>query len=125
MRGLRIPSFARSRSSDSRDEAARRDDETDRAETNNNEDAEGRLCEGRQPAKTLGGRISFWKRKSANITDYDPTYRVVYLGNVLTGWAKGERISQSLTFVQFCIKVHTFLFKNRYLIKSRKESRKE
>jgi hypothetical protein len=85
MRGLRIPSFARSRSSDSRDEA-------DRAETtnNNNDDAEGRLSEGGRPAKTLSGRISFWKRKSANITDYDPTYRVVYLGNVLTGWAKGE-----------------------------------
>ena len=35
-------------------------------------------------------KMSFWKRKTANITDYDPTYRVVYLGNVLTGWAKGE-----------------------------------
>lgn len=35
-------------------------------------------------------KISFWKRKTANITDYDPTYRVIYLGNVLTGWAKGD-----------------------------------
>lgn len=24
------------------------------------------------------------------ITEYDPTYKVVYLGNVLTGWAKGD-----------------------------------
>ena len=38
----------------------------------------------------LPAKMSFWKRKSANITEYDPTYRVVYLGNVLTGWAKGE-----------------------------------
>jgi len=35
-------------------------------------------------------KMSFWKRRTANITDYDPTYRVVYLGNVLTGWAKGD-----------------------------------
>ncbi|XP_042221328.1 protein FAM43A-like [Homarus americanus] len=31
-----------------------------------------------------------WKKKSVTITEYDPTYKVVYLGNVLTGWAKGE-----------------------------------
>jgi len=41
-------------------------------------------------SKGLGGKISFWKRRTANITEYDPTYRVVYLGNVLTGWAKGD-----------------------------------
>jgi hypothetical protein len=62
-------------------------DETDRV--SENDDAEGRLCEERS-SKTLSSRISFWKRKSANITEYDPTYRVVYLGNVLTGWAKGK-----------------------------------
>ena len=39
-------------------------------------------------------KMSFWKRRTANITDYDPTYRVVYLGNVLTGWAKGKNASQ-------------------------------
>ena len=92
MRGLRIPSFARSRSSDSRVENAAAMtcngiDETDRV--SENDDAEGRLCEERT-SKTLSSRISFWKRKSANITEYDPTYRVVYLGNVLTGWAKGK-----------------------------------
>ncbi|KAL2722642.1 putative E3 ubiquitin-protein ligase bre1 [Vespula squamosa] len=36
------------------------------------------------------GRL--WKRHrgNASITDYDPCYKVAYLGNVLTGWAKGE-----------------------------------
>lgn len=29
-------------------------------------------------------------RRSVTITEYDPTYKVAYLGNVLTGWAKGE-----------------------------------
>lgn len=32
----------------------------------------------------------FWKKRSVTITEYDPTYKVVYLGNVLTAWAKGE-----------------------------------
>jgi len=31
-----------------------------------------------------------WKRRSVTITEYDPTYKVAYLGNVLTGWAKGK-----------------------------------
>ncbi|XP_012231329.2 enolase-phosphatase E1 [Linepithema humile] len=36
------------------------------------------------------GRL--WKRHRGNvsITEYDPSYKVAYLGNVLTGWAKGE-----------------------------------
>jgi hypothetical protein len=40
----------------------------------------------RLPSKAL-----FWKKRSANISDYDPTFRVIYLGNVLTGWAKGKQ----------------------------------
>lgn len=32
----------------------------------------------------------FWKKRSVTITEYDPTYKVVYLGNVMTAWAKGE-----------------------------------
>ncbi len=33
----------------------------------------------------------FWrKRKSLTINEYDPSFKVVYLGNVLTGWAKGQ-----------------------------------
>ncbi|KAF2360800.1 PTB/PI domain [Trinorchestia longiramus] len=31
-----------------------------------------------------------WRKRSAAISEKDPTYKVVYLGNVLTGWAKGE-----------------------------------
>lgn len=34
------------------------------------------------------GRL--WKRRSVTITEYDPCYKVAYLGNVITGWAKGE-----------------------------------
>lgn len=30
-----------------------------------------------------------WRRRSVTITEYDPCYKVVYLGNVLTGIAKG------------------------------------
>ena len=30
-----------------------------------------------------------WRKKTVTLTEYDPTYKVIYLGNVLTGWAKG------------------------------------
>ncbi|KAF6203515.1 hypothetical protein GE061_001846 [Apolygus lucorum] len=30
------------------------------------------------------------RRRSVTITEYDPSFKVLYLGNVLTGWAKGE-----------------------------------
>ncbi|XP_075236052.1 uncharacterized protein LOC142333093 [Lycorma delicatula] len=36
------------------------------------------------------GLGKFWKRRSVTITEYDPCYKVAYLGNVITGWAKGE-----------------------------------
>lgn len=32
------------------------------------------------------------RRRTVVITESDPTYKVAYLGNVLTGWAKGESI---------------------------------
>jgi hypothetical protein len=35
------------------------------------------------------GRTKFWKKRTVTISDLDPQYRVTYLGNVLTGWAKG------------------------------------
>ena len=38
----------------------------------------------------LPSKAKFWKKRSANISEYDPTFRVIYLGNVLTGWAKGN-----------------------------------
>lgn len=36
------------------------------------------------------GLGKFWKRRSVTITEYDPCYKVAYLGNVITGWAKGK-----------------------------------
>ncbi|KOC63927.1 Protein FAM43A [Habropoda laboriosa] len=36
------------------------------------------------------GRLWRRQRGNASITEYDPCYKVAYLGNVLTGWAKGE-----------------------------------
>uniref|UniRef100_T1J458 PID domain-containing protein n=1 Tax=Strigamia maritima TaxID=126957 RepID=T1J458_STRMM len=32
----------------------------------------------------------FWKKRSVTITEYDPTFKALYLGNVVTTWAKGE-----------------------------------
>jgi len=37
------------------------------------------------------GRLWRRHRGNASITEYDPSYKVAYLGNVLTGWAKGEQ----------------------------------
>ena len=37
---------------------------------------------------TLKSKI--WKKKTVTLTDYDPVYKVIYLGNVLTPWAKGD-----------------------------------
>ncbi|KAK6633216.1 hypothetical protein RUM44_003817 [Polyplax serrata] len=54
------------------------------------------LCEDdlnlrKKTMKTLRvGMKKIWRRGSATITVEDPTYKVAYLGNVLTGWAKGE-----------------------------------
>ena len=39
------------------------------------------------------GRL--WRRQSVTITEYDPSFKVAYLGNVLTGWAKGELDSKT------------------------------
>lgn len=55
------------------------------------------------------GRL--WRRHRGNvsITEYDPSYKVAYLGNVLTGWAKGEwnfylmKLRLSLRFIYFLI----------------------
>jgi len=44
------------------------------------------------------GRL--WRRRSATITDYDPTFRVSYLGNVLTGWAKGTNTHFLLNYAK-------------------------
>jgi hypothetical protein len=41
------------------------------------------------------GLGKLWRRHrgNASITEYDPSYKVAYLGNVLTGWAKGKALS--------------------------------
>ncbi|GLV41598.1 uncharacterized protein CBL_06827 [Carabus blaptoides fortunei] len=45
---------------------------------------------GRRALKTLFNRLRLRKYASADISTPDPSYKVAYLGNVLTGWAKGE-----------------------------------
>lgn len=57
------------------------------------------------------GRL--WKRRSVTITEYDPSYKVVYLGNVLTGWAKGK-INLSISLLTSFI--HSFRSFSRILI---------
>lgn len=42
------------------------------------------------PSLRLPSGAKFWKKRSANISEYDPTFRAIYLGNVLTSWAKGK-----------------------------------
>ena len=37
------------------------------------------------------------RRRTVVITESDPSYKVAYLGNVLTGWAKGESAGRSST----------------------------
>ncbi|XP_013775351.1 protein FAM43A-like [Limulus polyphemus] len=35
-------------------------------------------------------KLKFWNKRSISITEYDPVYKVMYLGNVVTPWLKGE-----------------------------------
>ena len=43
------------------------------------------------PSFRLPSKAKFWKkRRSEDLGDSDPSYRAIYLGNVLTGWAKGK-----------------------------------
>ncbi|RZB38739.1 PID 2 domain containing protein [Asbolus verrucosus] len=45
---------------------------------------------GRRVLKTLLNRLRLRRCASVTISKPDPTYRVAYLGNVVTGWAKGK-----------------------------------
>lgn len=45
---------------------------------------------GKKMFKTLLNRLRLKRCASATISKPDPTYRVAYLGNVVTGWAKGD-----------------------------------
>lgn len=45
---------------------------------------------GKRALKTLINKLRMRSCASVDISPPDPCYKVVYLGNVLTGWAKGE-----------------------------------
>lgn len=45
---------------------------------------------GRRMLKTFLNRLRLRKCASVTISEPDPSYRVAYLGNVVTGWAKGD-----------------------------------
>lgn len=45
---------------------------------------------GRKVLKSLINRLRLRRSASAEISKPDPTYKVAYLGNVVTGWAKGD-----------------------------------
>lgn len=47
---------------------------------------------GRRLLKTLFNRLRLRKVASVNISEPDPTFKVAYLGNVVTGWAKGKNL---------------------------------
>lgn len=48
---------------------------------------------GKRAFRMFLNRLRLRKCASADITEPDPTYKVLYLGNVVTGWAKGEFMS--------------------------------
>lgn len=69
------------------------------------------------------GIRKIWKRGSATITEADPTYKVAYLGNVLTGWAKGMKLKKfvSKIRIEYTLSVLNFLlifFKKMLTVKS-------
>lgn len=45
---------------------------------------------GKRIFRTLMNRLRLKKCATATISRPDPCYRVAYLGNVVTGWAKGN-----------------------------------
>ncbi|KAI5714838.1 hypothetical protein M8J77_006303 [Diaphorina citri] len=51
--------------------------------------------------KSLRNNINrlLWRRKSVTITQYDSTYKVSYLGNVLCGWTKDQCDSKKIGIV--------------------------
>ena len=41
--------------------------------------------------QALVARVAkLWKKRTVTITEEDPTFKTVYLGNTVTQWAKGE-----------------------------------
>ncbi len=56
--------------------------------------------------RSFGRRFAKKRSGSATISDLDPTFRVTYLGNVLTAWAKGKSMINNDDFIgsAFCAK---------------------
>lgn len=57
------------------------------------------------------GRLLRRRSSSIDISEPDPEFKVAYLGNVLTGWAKGKRILityQNYNHFHFIYKSHIF-----------------
>ena len=53
------------------------------------------------PSFRLPSKAKFWKkRRSEDLGDSDPSYRAIYLGNVLTGWAKGKSSNQRICSIK-------------------------
>lgn len=51
-----------------------------------------RKSDGRRILRTLLSRLKLRRSASVNISEPDPSFKVAYLGNVITGWAKGELV---------------------------------
>ena len=46
---------------------------------------------GAMTTQALVARVArLWKKRTVTITEEDPTFKTVYLGNTVTQWAKGE-----------------------------------
>lgn len=55
-------------------------------------------------------QFKFWNKKSLTITSQDPTYKVVYLGNVLCALAKGQQAVEKpleTLWTNYCTHVKT------------------
>lgn len=71
---------------------------------------------GRRALRTLLNRLRLRRAASAEISAPDPIYKVAYLGNVLTGWAKGNSLmSELLPHARVC-NLHTYIHKTRSYI---------
>ncbi|XP_011300347.1 uncharacterized protein [Fopius arisanus] len=66
--------------------------EEELVEDNNHSSSGGKELGHRTLKSLKRGLGKLWRRHrgNASITEYDPCYKVAYLGNVLTGWAKGD-----------------------------------
>ena len=67
------------------------------------------------PSFRLPSKAKFWKkRRSEDLGDSDPSYRAIYLGNVLTGWAKGKFQMLCIHFQSYFVFTRTYIQQNDY-----------